>query len=365
MPPSPVSDPVPVVRWIIIVITIMRLRICLLALTMVAFSACSVSAQANAPDVSKRKLNVVTTTSMITDLVKNVGGEHIALTGLFGPGVDPHEHQPTEADGQKVDKADLVFYNGLHLEAQMDKVFKELGAKAVPVSRSIPEKDLRKAAEIEGGHDPHIWFDVRLWMKACETVRDTLAERDPAHAKEYQENAKKYLAELEKLNAYVKEQSAKVPKGKRVLVTAHDAFFYFGNAYDFEVKGLQGISTEAKPSINDVNELAAFIAERQIPAVFVESSVPEKNIKAVQDAVAAKGYKVGIGGTLFSDALGDPDKPEGTYIGMVKHNVNTIVEGLTTEPKLDAESNHFRTFAIIGGVVLLLGLTLVIVRRLR
>jgi manganese/zinc/iron transport system substrate-binding protein len=185
--------------------------------------------------------------------------------------------------------------------------------------------------EFEGAHDPHIWFDVTLWMQAAETIRDTFIEVDPGSADLYRANAASYLAKLEELQASVLEQTARVPEQQRVLITAHDAFNYFGRAYGFEVRGLQGISTATEAGTGDVQDLAEFIAENQIPAIFVESSVPVRNIEAVQAAVAAKGFQVSIGGELFSDAMGDWGTEEGTYIGMVRHNVDTIVGALLGE----------------------------------
>jgi manganese/zinc/iron transport system substrate-binding protein len=203
--------------------------------------------------------------------------------------------------------------------------------KTVAVTSGIDESLLLTPPEFEGAHDPHVWFDVTLWMKAVAPVRDTLVEIDPGSADLYQANAAAYLEELEALHAYVEEQTARVPEQQRVLITAHDAFNYFGQAYGFEVKGLQGISTATEAGTGDVQALAEFIAENQIPAIFVESSVPVRNVEAVQAAVQAKGFQVEIGGELFSDAMGDWGTEEGTYVGMVRHNVATIVGALLGE----------------------------------
>ena len=205
-----------------------------------------------------------------------------------------------------------------------------------PIDRAL----LESPPEFQGNFDPHVWFDVTLWMKTVEQVRDTLAEADPGSAALYQANAERYLGELNDLHAYVLEQAKRVPADKRVLITAHDAFNYFGRAYGFEVRGLQGISTESQASTSDVQALADFITERQIPAVFVESSVPQRTIEAVQAAVRDRGFDVQIGGSLYSDAMGDPGTPEGTYIGMVRHNVDTIVGALLGEPTAARSANH-------------------------
>ncbi|MFW6183944.1 MAG: metal ABC transporter solute-binding protein, Zn/Mn family [Chloroflexota bacterium] len=285
-------------------------------------------------DLSERQIQVVTTIGMITDIVENVGGERVTAVGLMGPGVDPHLYSASEGDVARLRNADVIFYNGLHLEAQMANVLERMGQTdvvTVAVTDGIDRSELLAPPEFEGAYDPHVWFDVTLWMVATEAVRDTLIELDPAHADVYEANAEAYLAELEALHEYVQEQAARVPAEQRVVVTAHDAFNYFGQAYDFEVRGLQGISTASEASTADVQALARFIAERQIPAVFIESSVPQRNIEAVQAAVRAEGFDVQIGGELFSDAMGNPDTPEGTYEGMVRHNVDTIVSALLAE----------------------------------
>jgi manganese/zinc/iron transport system substrate-binding protein len=273
---------------------------------------------------------VVTTIGMITDVAQNVGGERVSVTGLMGPGVDPHLYKASEGDVSSLSEADVIFYNGLHLEAKMGEVLEQMGGrvKTVAVTNGVDESLLLSPPEFEGAFDPHVWFDVTLWMKTVETVRDTFVEVDPGSADLYRANAQDYLAKLEELQAYVQDQTARVPQQQRVLITAHDAFNYFGQAYGFEVRGLQGISTATEAGTGDVQALADFIAESQIPAIFVESSVPVRNIEAVQAAVQARGFQVSIGGELFSDAMGDWGTEEGTYVGMVRHNVDTIVGAL-------------------------------------
>ncbi|HSM56663.1 MAG TPA: zinc ABC transporter substrate-binding protein [Candidatus Sulfomarinibacteraceae bacterium] len=300
---------------------------------LLVLTACGEASGSDA-DLSERQIQVVATIGMITDIVENVGGERVTAVGLMGPGVDPHLYSASEGDVARLRNADVIFYNGLHLEAQMANVLERMGATdvvTVAVTDGIDRSLLLAPPEFEGAYDPHVWFDVTLWMVAAETVRDTLVELDPAHADVYETNAEAYLAELEALHEYVQEQAARVPADQRVLVTAHDAFNYFGRAYGFEVRGLQGISTASEASTADVQGLARFIAERQIPAVFIESSVPQRNIEAVQAAVRAEGFEVQIGGELFSDAMGNPGTPEGTYEGMVRHNVDTIVSALLAE----------------------------------
>jgi manganese/zinc/iron transport system substrate-binding protein len=294
-------------------------------------SACGRVAAGRTPaDLSQRPIKVVTTIGMITDIVKNVGGERVQVIGLMGPGVDPHLYKASEGDVTRLAEADVVFYGGLHLEAKMAEVFERMQGRvtAVAVTDKIDRALLLAPPEFEGAYDPHVWFDVRFWMQAVESVRDTLAQLDPANADRYESNTRDYLAELQALHEYVTARAASVPPEQRVLITAHDAFNYFGRAYGFEVRGLQGISTATEAGTADVQGLAGFIAERKIRAIFIESSVPQRTIEAVQAAVRARGFDVQIGGELFSDAMGNPGTSEGTYIGMVRHNIDTIVDAL-------------------------------------
>jgi manganese/zinc/iron transport system substrate-binding protein len=304
-----------------------KLTLTILTITLL-LSACAPKANSD----TTGRLNVVTTIGMIADIVKVVGGEHVEVTGLMGPGVDPHLYKASEGDVTSLQDADVIFYNGLHLEAQMGGVLERMGdfgITTVAVTDKIDRTLLNAPPEFEGNYDPHVWFDVTLWMKAVEQVEETLIEVDPANRSDYEANAEAYLAELESLHQYVLDQASTVPAEQRILITAHDAFNYFGRAYGFEVRGLQGISTEAQAGTADVKALADFIVEKQIPAIFVESSVPQRNVEAVQAAVQAQGFNVLIGGELFSDAMGSEGTPEGTYVGMVKHNIDTIVSALT------------------------------------
>ncbi len=285
---------------------------------------------AAARDLAGRQINVVATVGMIGDLVENIGGERVRVTTLMGPGVDPHLYVPSEGDVRRLNEADVVFHNGLHLEARLGDVLKKMPSRvgSYAVAEAIDTSRLLAPEDFEGAYDPHVWFDVSLWMIVVERIRDALVERDPAGADVYRANATAYRAQLDQLHAYVKAQSESIPPQQRVLITAHDAFNYFGRAYGFEVRGLQGISTATEAGTADVQELAHFIATRRIPAVFVESSVPRRTIEAVQAAVRARGFDVQIGGQLFSDALGSPGTPQGTYVGMVRHNIDTIVHAL-------------------------------------
>ncbi len=303
-------------------------------LTVLALSLLMSACATETGDDSNGKLNIVTTTGMIADITKNVGGEYVEVTALMGPGVDPHLYKASEGDMRRLQDADLIFYNGLHLEAQMGEVLEKMndfGIKTVPVTDKIDRSLLQAPPQFAGNYDPHVWFDVTMWMKAVEQVQETLIETDPSHKSEYEANASAYLAQLDELHQYVLAQAQTVPADKRIIITAHDAFNYFGQAYGFEVRGLQGISTEAQAGTADVQDLVSYIVEKQIPAIFVESSVPQRNVEAVQAAVQAQGFDVQIGGSLFSDAMGSEGTPEGTYIGMVRHNIDTIVSALKGE----------------------------------
>jgi manganese/zinc/iron transport system substrate-binding protein len=281
-------------------------------------------------DAGDGRLRAVATTSIVRDVVAEVGGAHVRVEGLMGPGVDPHLYKASEGDVRRLFRADMIFFSGLHLEARMGDVLEKMGerTRTVAVTRAISRDRLLAPPEFKGNYDPHVWFDVALWSSTVEVVRDALSAADPAHAGAYAQNAARYRRELEALDAYVREQAERVPAERRVLITAHDAFNYFGRAYGFEVRGLQGISTATEAGTGDVQSLARFIAERRIPAIFVESSIPPRTIEAVQEAVRARGHRVEIGGSLYSDALGSAGTPAGTYIGMVRSNIDTIVGAL-------------------------------------
>lgn len=294
------------------------------------FVGCGGSEQRD-EELSSRVINVVTTTGMISDAVENVGGSRLQVTGLMGPGVDPHLYKASAGDVTRMQEADIVFYNGLHLEGAMSELFEKMqhSKLTVAVGDGIDVERLLTPPQFQGMHDPHVWFDVTLWADVVRKIESTLVTADSAHAAQYHENAAAYIEKLEKLDEYVRALAAEVPESLRVIVTAHDAFNYMGRAYGFEVRGLQGISTASEAGTKDVQDLSDFIAQRRIPAIFVESSIPRRAIEALQAAVEAKGFAVVIGGELFSDAMGDPGTPEGTYIGMVKHNIETIVHALT------------------------------------
>ncbi len=284
-----------------------------------------------AADLSGRTIRVVATIGMITDIVSQVGGERVQVDGLMGPGVDPHLYKASEGDVTRMAGADVIFYGGLHLEGKMTEVFERMRGRilTVAVTDGIDRALLLKPPEFQGVYDPHVWFDVTLWMKAVEQVAETLAKIDPGHGEAYRANAKAYLGKLSELHTYVKARAEELAPSRRVLITAHDAFNYFGRAYGFEVRGLQGISTVSEAGTADIQALAKLIVERKIPAVFVETSVSPRTVEALKEAVRARGFDVEIGGNLYSDAMGNPGTPEGTYIGMVRHNIDTIVSALS------------------------------------
>ncbi len=276
------------------------------------------------------KLHVVATTGMIGDAVRVIAGDSVTLATLMGPGVDPHLYKTSKGDLDLLEHADVVFYNGLHLEAKMADILKKMSRtkSTVPVSEVIEDSLLRYPAEYEGFPDPHIWFDVALWTGAVQEVGRVLAEHDPDNAAYYQVNTAAYRDSLQSLHAWVQEQISIIPESQRILVTAHDAFGYFGDAYGIEVNGLQGISTVTEAGLYDVTQMVDMLVERKIKAVFVESSVSQKAIKSVVEGCRSRGHEVKIGGELFSDAMGEAGTPEDTYPGMVRHNVHTIVEAL-------------------------------------
>jgi manganese/zinc/iron transport system substrate-binding protein len=276
------------------------------------------------------RLRVVATIGMISDVAQQIGGDRVFVQGLMGPGVDPHLYKARAGDVRRLARADLILFNGLHLEAAMGEVLEELGRRrhTVAVAASIPEAELLSLEDYPGNHDPHIWFDVTLWAHAARNIGRALADADPAHAGEYSARTAAYVARLEELHAWVHERVAELPPERRVLITAHDAFGYFGRAYGFEVMALQGISTTSEAGTGDVRRLAGEIERRRIPAIFLETSIPPRTVSAVIAAVGARGFRVEPGGELYSDAMGDAGTPEGTYIGMVRHNVDTIVGAL-------------------------------------
>ena len=276
------------------------------------------------------KLNVVATTSMIADAVKQVGGKHVRVTALMGAGVDPHAYRQTRTDLVKLTRADLIFRHGLYLEAQMEEFFKELSRRkeVVTVGRGVSKSSLLDHDDYDNQFDPHVWMDPKLWLEVVKSVKAALIKKDPDNRKSYTHNVQVYETQIQKLSFYSQKVLGSVPENKRILLTAHDAFNYFGKAYGFEVMGIQGISTESEAGLKRIEDLVKLLVNKRISAVFVETSVADRNVKAIIEGASARGHKVVIGGELFSDAMGKENTYEGTYVGMIDHNVTIISRAL-------------------------------------
>lgn len=293
---------------------------------LIAGAACG-----GAPEATGGGVKVVATTNIVGDLVRTIGGPQVEVETLMGPGIDPHLYKASAGDVRRMSSAGAIFYNGLHLEGKMSEILErmgERGVRTIAVAECVPGGELIESTGFSGMHDPHVWFDVGLWTETADCVAGALAGLDPENEAGYRERAASYVDQLIELDGWVRERVETLALDRRVLVTAHDAFGYFGRAYGFEVRGLLGVSTAAEAGTSDVQELAEFIVEREIPAIFVETSVPPRFVQALKEAVRARGFAVEIGGSLFSDSLGDAGTPAGTYSGTVRANVETIVTAL-------------------------------------
>jgi len=270
---------------------------------------------------------------MIADAARVVGGEYAEVAALMGPGVDPHLYQPTARDQEKLKSAQLIFYNGLHLEGKMVEIFESLATRkrVVAVSCGIAHDRLLSWKTSGGMHDPHIWFDVRLWQEAVRSIAGAYAEADPSHAQAYERNASEYLQELDQLDEYCRARAAELEEKERVLITSHDAFHYFGKAYGFEVVGIQGISTDTEAGLKAITDAVDFIKRRHVRAIFPETSVPRAAIERVARDSTAR-----LGPELYSDALGSPDSSAGTYAGMIRTNIDNIVNALQSSDERQA-----------------------------
>jgi len=282
---------------------------------------------------AQEAVSVVATTGMIADAARAVGGDIVEVRALMGPGVDPHAYRQTRTDILALTRADLVLWHGLYLEAQMEEFLLELAGsqKVVAVGEAVPSDLLVGHDDYENRFDPHVWMDPELWTHVVGAVRDSLIAVHPEGEADFRANSEAHIAEIMRLSAYSDEVLATVPEPQRVLLTAHDAFNYFGRAYGFEVVGIQGISTESEAGLVRIRELVDLLVDRRIGAVFVESSVSDQNIRALVEGAAAAGHEVIIGGELFSDAMGEPGTYEGTYLGMIDHNVTVISAALGGE----------------------------------
>ena len=298
---------------------------------MILFAACNQVKVEKEEVQLDEKITVVTTVAMIEDMVFNIAGDLVNLESLMGPGVDPHLYKPSAGDITKLENADVMFYIGHHLEGKMLDVFESFSESKIvyAIAESLDSTMLLDPQDGDtGDHDPHIWFDVNLWSQTVPVVRDALIAADPNNEEIYKLNAQNYIETLLELDNWVIDQIALISDDQKIMVTAHDAFNYFGNAYGMRVEGLQGISTASEYGLKDLELLINLIVENKLKAIFIESSVPVKSIEALQEGVRAEDWNVEIGGELFSDAMGDPNTLEGTYVGMVEHNVNTIVNAL-------------------------------------
>ena len=278
-----------------------------------------------------QKPQIVATVGMLADIVAAVAGDRADVRSLMGPGVDPHLHKPTRRDVRALASADVIFYVGLTLEGRMADALERLrlsGRNVVAVGEVIPHDQLRYPDEFEGHPDPHVWMDVRLWSRCVDRVAIALAEFDPAGAKTYQKNATGYRARLDELDDYVRRVIATIPDQQRQLVTAHDAFGYFSRAYEIPVRSVQGITTESEAGLADISGLVEFLVAKRVPAIFIETSLSPRNLRAVLEGAKARGSEITIGGELFSDAMGHQGTYEGTYIGMIDHNATVIVRAL-------------------------------------
>ncbi|MCA9227926.1 MAG: zinc ABC transporter substrate-binding protein, partial [Planctomycetales bacterium] len=275
-------------------------------------------------------IRAIATVGMVADIVRHVGGEQVEVTQIMGAGVDPHLYKPTRDDVQTLMKADIVFYSGLMLEGKMsDMLVKMARTKPVfPVTEDLDEATLLEPESLSGHYDPHVWMDVSAWAKCVDSVTRALCDFDPPHAESYQTRADSYREQLRQLHEYGLASTATIPESSRVLITSHDAFNYFGRAYGLDVMGVQGISTESEAGLQRVNALVETLVSKRVAAVFIESSVPRKNIDALIEGAASRGHQVVVGGELFSDAMGEAGTYEGTYIGMLDHNITVVTHAL-------------------------------------
>lgn len=312
----------------------------LLLMILTCLSAITAACDGPASSTNNQSSNytIVTTTAMIADIARNVAGERADVASLMGPGVDPHLYLPTRSDMSRLLAADVFLYHGLSLEGRMTDTFKQVAEAGRPVHAVAERIDEHYILKTFGQPDPHIWMDVRGWIMVTHVVIDILCEFDPDHAHTYRANGQAYIDQLTRLDDYVQQAIATIPEKQRVLVTAHDAFAYFGRAYGVQVKAIQGISTNSEAGLQHIKAISDLVVSRQIPAVFTETSVPDRNIKALIEGAQAAGHAVALGGELFSDAMGQDGTYHGTYIGMIDHNATTIVRAL--EGRADGFANR-------------------------
>jgi manganese/zinc/iron transport system substrate-binding protein len=277
---------------------------------------------------------VLVTNNILADAVRQVAGPDLRVEALMGAGTDPHIYKARFSDIRRIEEADIIFYNGLHLEGKLAEILDQMPDRAIAVADVLSENELMASGDEESAIDPHIWFDASLWAKVVRGIGDQLSLFDPENASAYQQRASNYATQLDELHLEVDSLMASIPDEHRILITAHDAFGYFGRAYRVEVRGLQGISTVSEYGIRDVSSLVEFVTERRIPAIFIESGIPPRSIESVIAGARQRRHRVIEGGMLYGDSLGGADEPGSTYIGMMRHNVQTIVKALGQTPSL-------------------------------
>lgn len=294
------------------------------------FSFLLLASCSNSEEGESSKPLIVCTTGMLADAVQHFVGDSAEVIALMGPGVDPHLYKPSQGDIAKLSRAQTIVYNGLHLEGKMGDILKKLGRtkSVIAAGNQLEEEQLINSTDFQGAHDPHLWFDVKLWNLAMKGISQELVKQYPNWSQAINNKQKDYSEKLLQLHEECIKEYRKIPDNQRVMITAHDAFKYLGRAYNLKVRGLQGISTTAEIGIRDVSDLVSFITDNKIKAIFVESSVPPRSIEAVIEGCEARGHQLKLGGELFSDAMGRAGTEEGTYQGMVRHNLTTIVSAL-------------------------------------
>ncbi len=304
----------------------------LLAVAALSFGVVAVGCSGTGEQSEDERFHVVATTGQLADLVRHVAGERVRLTQIMGAGVDPHLYVAREADSRAFERADMILYNGLLLEGRLGDTLRRMGERkpVIAVAEQLPREALLEEPEEDSeAKDPHVWFDPRLWRHAVDVVAEALTKALPEQAEAFAEHAVAYQAELDEAYERLRKQVAGIPSQQRVMITAHDAFQYFGRAFDIEVMGIQGMTTEAEAGVQRREQLVSLIVERRIPAIFIETSVNPQYVEALVEGAAARGHRVEIGGALYSDAMGEPGTATGTYLGMLTHNVTTIVEALS------------------------------------
>ncbi|MFD2333005.1 metal ABC transporter solute-binding protein, Zn/Mn family [Cohnella sp. GCM10020058] len=308
-----------------------RVALVLLLAVIVLINTACANGGRSAEGGQSGKIRIVTTIAQIAEPLAVIGGDRVEVNSLMGPGVDPHLYAATQGDIKKLQSGDIVFYSGLHLEANMVKVFEQIGKErpVLAIGETLPKERLLK--DPKGATDPHIWFDIDLWKQALGAATAELKKYSDADAAYFEANKTAYFKQLDELKAEALEELGRIPEERRVLVTAHDAFGYFGRLLGLQVVGLQGLSTEDEIGLSDIEDTIDLLVDRGVPAVFVESSINPASIEAVIEGAKKRGLSVQLGGQLYSDAMGDGGTEEGTYLGMYRHNVNTIGEALASK----------------------------------